>query len=152
FVPVPCTPTSCSGWYAGGALVGFGGNADILGNGINGSIFAGGGAIGLDVGYELWNGQWFAAAEFNALYESNPNAGATNFPQGGFLGVMQVKLGGNAAALFGGSTPAPSQGPISVPQVLLNSVISPYVQFGDAIRKGSSQWVSGAGVQASVGG
>ena len=41
-VATATTPLSCSGFYIGGGISGQGTNADIVGNGINGSVFAGG--------------------------------------------------------------------------------------------------------------
>jgi opacity protein-like surface antigen len=151
FVTQSCTTAlSCSGFYAVGSLAGLGGNADILGQGINGSIFAGGGMIGFGAGAQFWNGSYFFAAELSGDLESQTKAGVTNFAPGGFSGLALVKLGGNAAALFGasgGGTPSPSQGPITIPAELVASLMSPYVQFGDVIRKNGSQWVTGAGAQ-----
>src|SRR5579862_9291627 len=68
--PIPtCTITQCSGWYLGGHVEGLGSNADILGSGIQSSIFAGGAGLGGHAGYQLWNGNFFAAAEIGGTYD-----------------------------------------------------------------------------------
>src|SRR5215467_13864788 len=67
-VPVPCGAMACSGIYVGGHVEGEGSNADILGSGINGSIFANGAGLGLHAGYQLWNGSFFAAGEIGGTY------------------------------------------------------------------------------------
>ena len=69
-----CVPQSCSGWYAGFGILGDGSNADVIGNGINGSVFAYGGALKVQGGYQLWNGQWFAAIEGSVGYEFTTNS------------------------------------------------------------------------------
>jgi hypothetical protein len=147
-----CAQTDCSGFFLGLSLYGEGGNADIVQNGLNGSVFAGGGMVGANGGYQLWNGDYFIAAEFDALVESDPSAGTGDFAPGGFVGLVHVKLGGNAGELLGTATPAGSQGPISIPQQLLSSLMSPYLDFCTAIREDTTQWCGGAGAQFSIGG
>jgi len=148
----PCTQTNCSGPYGGLSLYGEGGNGT-LNIPIGGSIFAGGGAIGANAGWQFWNGSWFAAAQFDLLYEAPPSAGLTNLPSGGALAMVHTKLGGNLGTLLGTSVPSPSQGPISIPQQLLANVTSAYIDPGCmAIRKGSVQYCGGAGVQLNMGG
>ena len=154
FVNQTCTTSNCSGFYGGLSLYGEGGNANVIGNGINGSVFAGGGMIGANVGWQLWNGSWFAALQGDGLFESAPSSTTTGFVPGGFVGMLHAKVGGNAAALFNISptAPAPSQGPISIPAQLLSSLMSPYVDLGCiAFRKNTTQWCSGAGAQFNIG-
>src|SRR5262249_29833108 len=54
-----CTPQVCSGFYIGGNLIGVGSNIDVLGSGINNSVFAGGAMLGANLGYQFWNGRMF---------------------------------------------------------------------------------------------
>ena len=58
----------------GGGLSGAGSNADIIGSGINGSVFAGGITPTLDAGYQYVNGNWLFGAEFDLGYTVNTNA------------------------------------------------------------------------------
>jgi opacity protein-like surface antigen len=75
-----CVPQSCSGWYAGFGILGDGNNQDVIANGINGTVFSTGGALKVQGGYQLWNGQWFAAIEAGLGYEFTTNAsGARSF-------------------------------------------------------------------------
>src|SRR5947209_18566166 len=69
YVPT-CTVANCTGFYIGGHIEGEGSNADIIGSGINGSIFAGGAGLGIHAGYQLWNGQFFAAGEVGGTYDT----------------------------------------------------------------------------------
>lgn len=152
---VTCTPQNCSGWYAGFGIMGDGSNADIVGNGINGSVFAAGGIIKAQGGYQLWNGSWFAAAEGSAGYEFTTNASATvpvvNKGGSKFIGMETIKLGYN---FFTSNTSLPtvaSQSPVAllVPANLLASS-TPYLAFGGLQRRGISEWVSGMGVQTVI--
>lgn len=143
-----CTPTSCTGLYVGANLGGSGTNADILGSGINNSIFAGGGIVGGTVGYQYSQNNWFLAAEASVNYEFQTQASINGVSgnANGFLGYEIVKLGGNVAALFN-STAAP----VAIPPTLSNAVISPYILFGGVERSFANGWASGAGVTFDVG-
>lgn len=146
----PCSLTSCSGWYVGAALIGAGSNLDILGSGINGSVFAGGGMIGVNAGYQLWNGRFFAAAEVLGAYDA-----ASNVANGGnqrYFFAEVVKFGMGLQNLFSnGVGVTPSQGPVAIPNILASSLLSPYVQFGVAERPWGTGWISGAGADFTLG-
>lgn len=156
FVSVaPCVPQSCSGFYAGFGVLGDGSNADILGNGINGSVFSTGGAIKIQGGYQLWNGAFFAAIEGGVGYEftTNASAGVPIVNKGGskFIGTELVKLGYNFFPQTGSAPAVASQSPVPliVPANLLASS-TPYFVFGGMQRRGISEWVNGAGVQTVI--
>jgi hypothetical protein len=140
-----CDQTQCQGFYAGFSLYGEGGNADIVQNGLNGSVFAGGGMLGGNVGWESWSNGYFIAAQFDALLASTSAADTTGFAPGGFVGLLHAKLGGSMSKLFG-TSPAP-QGAITVPTQLQSSLMAPYLDFCTAIRQGVTQWCGGAGAQ-----
>lgn len=147
----PCTPQNCSGWYVGFGVLGDGSNADIVGNGINGSVFSTGGAIKLQGGYQLWNGAWFAAIDGSVGYEftTNSSAGAVAGANSSrFIGTELVKLGYNFFPSSAAAPALPSQSPIPlvVPANLLASS-TPYLTFGGMQRRGISEWVNGVGVQ-----
>lgn len=151
----PCVPMSCSGWYAGFGILGDGSNADIVGNGINGSVFSSGGAIKLQAGYQLWNGAFFAAIEGGVGYEftTNSSAGLPIAEKSGskFIGTELVKLGYNFFPQAASAVTTPSQSPIPlvVPANLLAST-TPYFVFGGMQRRGISEWVNGAGMQTVI--
>lgn len=151
----PCVPQNCSGFYAGFGVLGDGSNADILGNGINGSVFSAGGAIKVQGGYQLWNGAFYAAIEGGAGYEftTNASAGAPVVQKGGsrFIGTELVKLGYNFFPQGAAASTTPSQSPVPllVPANLLASS-TPYFVFGGMQRRGVSQWVNGAGVDTVI--
>lgn len=149
-----CAPQSCSGWYAGFGILGDGSNADIIGNGVNGSVFSTGGALKIQGGYQLWNGSWFAAIEGSVGYEFTTNSNnvpVVNGKGSRFIGTELVKLGYNffpstaAAAPVNGQSPVP----LTVPANLLASS-TPYLTFGGMQRRGLNQWVNGAGVQTVI--
>lgn len=157
FAAVVCTPQNCSGFYAGFGVLGDGSNIDIVGNGVNGSVFSAGGVIKLQGGYQFWSGSFFAAIDGSVGYEfTTPTSAAisaTSAPHGSkFVGMELVKLGYN----FLSSPPqlaniVPSQSPIPIlapASILANS--TPYFTFGGMQRRGVSEWVNGAGVQTII--
>jgi len=153
--PLPCVAGACSGWYAGFGLLGDGSNADIIGQGINGSVFAAGGALKVQGGYQFWTGQLFAALEGGIGYEFTTNTSA-NLPvvtnRGSkFIGTELIKLGYNFFPSTQVATTTPSQLPIplTVPANLLASS-TPFFVFGGMQRRGISQWVNGAGIETVI--
>lgn len=151
-----CAPGNCSGWYAGFGLTGNGTNADIVGNGINGSVFAAGGAVDIHGGYQLWNGQIYGAIQGVLGYQFNSAVSqgvpVTNNNLGNsFMGMELVKLGYNFFPSAQTATTTPSQSPIPlvVPANLL-AATTPYFVFGGYQRRGISEWVNGAGLTTIV--
>jgi hypothetical protein len=134
-----CTPTSCSGAYAGLQIGGNGSNADIIGNGIDGSVFAGGILPSVDFGYLYKNGAWLYGAEVGLGYNlvSNASVNGVGNSENGFFAYQVVKVGGDLGALFGTSSP------ITVPPELASSLISLYGQIGTAELKLPGTWASG---------
>jgi opacity protein-like surface antigen len=145
-----CTVTDCSGPFLGFNVAGVGSNLDILGSGISNSVFAGGGMIGGNAGYQLWNGQFFAAAELSADARFNPSgmAGAVNDK---FLVLGLVKVGAALGNLFGAGTPGtttsptPSQAPINLAIIPGTAMLSPYALLGGAWSQRGTGWATGAG-------
>jgi hypothetical protein len=134
----------CTGFFAGGSLYGIGGNAAILQNGINNSVFAGGGSIGLNGGWQYWNGQYFIQFALEGLVESDNTANVTGFAgnNGAAVGIVHIKLGGNLLGLLN-NAPAP----ITVPNALTSVLMASYVDNCSAFRKGGTQYCGGAGQQ-----
>lgn len=154
YVPpaVSCTPQNCSGFYVGGAVEGNGSNADIIGVGLNQSVFSEGVAVKIVGGYQFWSGSTFAALELSAGYEfSTP--GTSGIVPGGnkFVGEELAKLGYNFFPQATSATTTPSQSPslLTVPADLLASS-TPYLAFGGMQRLGKTIEVSGAGVQTVI--
>jgi hypothetical protein len=151
-----CSAGACSGWYAGFGVLGDGSNADIVGNGINGSVFSTGGAIKAQGGYQFWNGSWFAALDLSVGYEftTNNSAGipvANNGNGSKFIGLETIKLGYNffPSAQTAQVTPSQSPIPLIVPANLLAST-TPYFRFGGMQRRGISEWVNGVGAEMVI--
>jgi opacity protein-like surface antigen len=137
----PCTPTSCTGAYVGGFIAGNGTNADIVGSGLSGSVFAGGGIPGGVVGYQFANGTYFLAGEAGMGWQVNVggsvNGLATN--ETGYLAYEGVKVGGQIAGLLG------TQASTTIPTALVSRLISPYVIVGAVERPFANGWMTGAG-------
>lgn len=140
-----CTPTNCSGWYAGVNIAGIMTNADVIGQGVNGSLAGGGQSIGLQGGYQFANGTWFFAPEISANYVVT---GGQNVQNSAKYRVSEyVKVGTALANLLnlGGAGSSPG-----IPSALAARVISPYVLVG-AVQSGFGQgWSTGAGVEFAL--
>lgn len=143
-----CTPTNCSGWYAGVNLTGAMTNANVIGNGINGSVAAGGQSIGVQGGYQFANGTWFFGPEFDANYIVNGNSNVTGGAPSKYRVGEYMKVGtalSNLLNIGGAATVGPG-----IPAALANSVISPYIIAG-AVQSGIGQgWATGAGVEFAL--
>lgn len=140
------TPLSCSGFYFGAGLAGQGSNANIIGNGINGSVFAAGITPTFDAGYQYVQGNWMFGAELDIGYAVGTKAVVNNVGNGfnGFRITEDFKVGGNLNAMFG------TQAPITIPPQLAASVLAPYAHVGTTQWQLPGAWangiVSGAGV------
>jgi hypothetical protein len=150
-VATASTPLSCSGWYFGAGLAGEGSNADIIGSGIVGSVFAAGMTPTVDAGYLYAKGNWLFGAEFDAGYSVGTNA-TTNGVGNSFNGFRlteDFKAGGNLSALLGNAAP------ITIPPQLAAAVIGAYVHVGTTQWQLPGAWangvVSGAGVLFDIG-
>jgi len=144
--------SSCSGFYAGFAVQGLGSNLDILGSGINNSVFAGGGVIGITGGYQFWNGNFFLAGEGDlglnvATNGLNGAVGNKNWDGGIFakagVGLSNL-IGIGQAGTVGVGTP--SQG-INLAVIPGTSLMSPYAVIGDSFKQGNQGWTMGAGTE-----
>ena len=151
FQPADCTPASCSGWYAGVGLTGNGTNADIIGNGLNQSVFAAGGILDLHGGYQMWNGTYLFAVEA-AVGNQFSNGPVNQFGAKTLVGYEIVKFGGALSGLFNQTSPAPGQAPasFSVPAAINQAMISPYFAMGAIQRAGINAWATGAGAEFAL--
>lgn len=146
-VAIGCTPTSCSGPYLGGSLGGAGSNLDVIGSGLNNSVFAGGGLPMVQGGYQFANGTWFFAGEAGGGYQVSTKAtvGGVTGGENGFLFYEIVKVGGNLSSLLGNQS-----SPITVPASLTSALISGYFLTGAVERQFASGWATGAGAVVAI--
>jgi hypothetical protein len=152
YVPV-CTTANCTGIYVGGHIEGLGSNADIIGSGINGSIFNGGAGLGAHVGYQLWNGQFFAAGELGGTYDTGSSTVIGNLADvKPYSFEYLAKFGYGLNNFFNSGPATPSQGPVAIFQNLNAALISPYAIVGGRTRNFGTGLVSGAGVEYTLGG
>lgn len=138
-----CQQLSCTDFSIGAVVNGIGGNAAILQNGINNSVFAGGGDIGLNIGWGYWDGKYFVGLDVDGLLESQSNTGISGFAgsNGGAVGIVHFKLGGNLVNVI-----ANGPAPFTTPSFLATSLMASYLDVGCvAFRKGGTQNCAGAG-------
>jgi hypothetical protein len=148
-----CTITQCTGWYVGGHIEGLGSNADIVGSGISGSLFAGGAGLGAHGGYQLWNGNFFVAAEFGGTYDIGGQTVIGNLANVQPWSVEYLaKVGYGLQGFFNAGAATPSQGPVAIFQNLNAALVSPYAIIGGRTRNFGSGLVTGAGAEYTLGG
>lgn len=150
-VATASTPLSCSGFYVGGGIAGAGSNADIIGSGVSGSVFAGGITPTATIGYQYVQGNWIFGIEQDVGYSVNTgaSANAVGGPFNGWRFTQDFKVGGNLAGMLG------TQQPITVPAALANAILGPYAHVGVSEWQLGNAWaagnVSGAGVLFDLG-
>jgi opacity protein-like surface antigen len=151
----PCSISNCSGLYVRAGITGLGTNVDVIGNGLSGSLFAGGSIFDVGVGYQLWNGTYFAAVEGSIGYQASNGPSVAGLSAGNIVGLEQVKFGGALSGLLGqgqvGTTTggqAPAQ--IPVPAGLSSALIAPYYGIGMMQRGGSNVMVTGPGAEFAL--
>ena len=151
-VAVPsCTTSLCTGFYVGGGIDGNGTSADILGSGLDGSVFGGGAIPTIDAGYQLWNSAnniFFdieAGAGYAVPVASTINAVNVNPAQKGWLAYQELQVGGKLSGLLGTSSQ-----PITTPSALLSDLIAPYVALGVAEESGATGLETGAGAKFAI--
>lgn len=153
FTPAPCTLQACSGFYVGVNVIGAGANTDLtIAPGFSSSVFSAGGMIGMQAGYQFWNGKWFIAAEAGIDYDVTNNiqvTAVTNSKR--YFAFQVVKLGTALFDLGGQTSPTQAPVPISIPSSLASMLISPYVQTGAVERPWGTGWAYGAGADFIVG-
>lgn len=135
----PCTSTGCTGIYGGAFFGGLGNNANIIGNGINGSFNSGGMMPGADVGWQYFDGKFLMGLELDLGYQFASNTalpGAVGSHNGPF-GIIQAKAGASLAQL------APNFTTISLPL----AIITPYLAGGEMMQQhGGTGGVGGGGI------
>jgi len=135
-----CTLSQCTGPYVGGFL-------QESGSAFSGNTGVNQFALGGDVGYQFWNGKFFVAAEFDALYGLTSNG---SLPGGGNSALWGVgglaKVGYSLSSAFGAAATGSSTP--TLPSSLANALIAPYAILGVWQRPWGAGFASGAGVQA----
>ena len=151
-VKAPVAPTCaiafCTGGYFGGGIDGNGTSADILGSGLNGSVFGAGAMPSVDIGYQYWNGSILLGGEAGVGYampaRSAVNGVDANPGQTGWLAYQEFQVGGQLSGLLGQGT----QPSVTVPTALAPYLIAPYAVVGVAEQQGGSTGMDvGAGVK-----
>lgn len=157
-VVAPCLAGSCSGWYGGFGFAGSGSNLDIVAGGLNNSVFAAGGIVKVQGGYQLWNGSWFAAIDVSlgGEFTTTANGSLPVVPnergRSKLFGSEMIRLGYNFFPSPASAPVTPSQSPISgliVPANLL-AASTPFLQCGGVQRRGTSVGACGAGFETVI--
>lgn len=140
---IPCTITSCSGFYGGFNVAGVGSGLDVLGNG----VFSNGGGLGLDGGYQYWDSKLYFAGEVfgNYMFQNNVGPSPTLVHPGYMFGEF-VDLGMPLSGIFGVTPTAPG----TLPASILAATLSPYVKLGAIERPWGSAWATGAGIAFDI--
>jgi hypothetical protein len=150
--PFVCNTNQCTGWFAGVTLMGAGSNADIIGQGLDNSVFANGGVVGGVIGAQYWMNGIFLGVE-NTLGYSFGNPATVGNGQasvgGSGIDIFWFEAGGSLGDLFGSGTT-----PVAINNALISDLIAPYFGTGPAVAfsgnstiGSSSFWTSGAGVR-----
>jgi hypothetical protein len=149
FTPSPCSTTLCNEWFVTLGLGGVGSNLDILGSGIDNSIFNQGGLPFAGVGGQLWNGSTFLGFEADAGYvvgtPTNVGGGTANLSGG--LAWQLAEFGGNLGALFGSPEPVAVNNALAADLISLYIATGPVEAFGNSSLGTGSVWATGAGAR-----
>ncbi|MFI4941183.1 MAG: hypothetical protein ACHP7O_12690 [Burkholderiales bacterium] len=145
-----CTLQSCTGIFAGGSLANAGGNLDVIGTGLTG-LASNGLGLGAQGGYEFWNGQIYAAFLVRYAYDFSLNATGAPLVNSSIKDRSTygagARLGYSLASAFGAAVPSTSGTSLTVPQALLASLMTPYINLQEVNRHGQPALVSGAGFE-----
>lgn len=144
-----CTITLCNVWFAGLGLGGLGSNLDILGSGIDNSVFANGGIPFGTLGGQIWANTIFLGFEASAggIIGTPATVNGVAVNTSGGIAWAFFEVGGNLGSLLG------SQQPVAIQSALTADLISPYVLTGPMLPFGNSSlgtktmWANGAGVR-----
>lgn len=142
-----CTVTSCVGLFVGGSIVQAGGTLDVVGTGLNG-LAQNGFGLGGQAGYEFFNNKFYFAGLIHAEQDMSLNGavGATFTDRTTFGGCARV--GYSLAGLLGASTTGNIGATPTLPQELLSSLMTPYVNICEDKRHNQPAVATGAGIEA----
>lgn len=155
-----CTQAMCTGPEISFHISGEGSNADILGSGLNGSIFNQGIGLGGGGGYQFWNGNFLLGLELTGTYYAGSNAGLNSTvaalggnPQNYNWAIDAVGIAGYGLNGLFNAPPAGASGPINPIQALNGAMITPGFMAGERIRAhGLNGFLAGALVEYTLGG
>lgn len=122
-INAPCSIAGCSGFYLGAEISGSGSGVNVLNLA---SLNANGTGMGINGGYQFFNGTYWLGAKVSADYDvgqQNPSVGGQTLTSSNkFFAFEGVEVGGNLAQLFG-LTPINLPGPLAnaVPTVLVGA-------------------------------
>lgn len=145
-----CTVTSCPNmFFIGAGLGGIGNSVDIIGAGIDNSVFADGMLPFAEAEWLNWNGQTLLGVKAGGGYQFAQDAsiGAANSSQSGMLGWVMFEAGGNISTLFGN----PSS--VTVLGALQQDLMTLYAQAGPVfVKNGGTIPGLGAGAKYCISG
>ena len=142
-----CSDLSCVAWFAEFGLSGQGSNANILGGGIDGSVFAGGGIPYGGIGWQYWDGVHMLGFEATGGYsvDTGTSANGVNLNPDGYDFTQRFQIGGSLSSLISGTSP------VAVPTGIASAFLFPYLEFGLDERPGGTGWLTGAGAAFLLG-
>ncbi len=145
--PVGCTVTNCIGLFIGGSIVQAGGSLDVLGTGITG-LAQNGFAMGGQGGYEFFSNKFYFAGLAHVESDMALNAApGTSFTNRLDYGVC-ARVGYQLSGLLGASTAGTTGAAPTLPQELLSSLMTPYVNVCEDKKHNQPAIVTGAGIEA----
>lgn len=147
YAPVGCSVTSCIGLFVGGSIAQAGGGLDILGTGITG-LAQNGFAMGGQAGYEFFSNKFYFAAlahiESDMALNAAPGTSFTNRLDWGGC----VRAGYQLSGLLGATTSGNIGATPTLPQELMSSLMTPYVNVCEDKKHNQPAIVTGAGIEA----
>lgn len=142
-----CTVTSCIGLFVGGSIVQAGGSLDIIGTGVTG-LAQNGFGMGGQAGYEFFSNKFYFAGMVHAEQDLSLNAvPGTNFTDRTTFGGC-ARVGYSLAGLLGASTTGNIGATPALPQELLSSLMTPYINVCEDKRHNQPAVATGAGIEA----
>lgn len=139
--PVGCTVTYCVGWIVGADISGIATNVNVFGNGLNGSLNAGGTELGLHGGYRAYNGAIYLGATAGCAYDVSAGTSALGMGFSDRVSCTEIfRVGGSIGALLG-------QQSFAFPAALQPYFMSFYGLAGGKQKMGSTAVVGGAGAE-----
>jgi hypothetical protein len=131
-----CTVTNCPNmFWLGGGLGGVGSNIDIIGSGLDNSVFADGMAPFADAEWMNWNGTVLLGVDIGGGYQfAQPTSiGGNSANQSGGIGWMMAEAGGSLSQLFGQSTPVTILGALQTNLITLYGAAGPVFSNGTTL-------------------
>lgn len=146
YAPVGCTITSCIGLFIGPSIVQAGGSLDVIGTGITG-LADNGFAMGGQAGYEFFRDKFYFSGLFHAERDMSLNAApGTSFNDRMTWGAC-ARVGYQLSGLLGATTSGNVGATPTLPQELLSSLMTPYVNVCEDKRHNQPSTATGVGLE-----